>query len=818
VYAFLLTDKRVYLEKAMLLIARLAELYPYQIGTRGDGTMAEHMHWGEHSNSESPFLVSFFTAYDLLFDAIDPELEQLLQDVLSGIPAPDGTKRVAQFQLQPVMEEMTQYAIQACEEARYTAADWKLRWLEAEMILATSTEKPILWKKLLFEEPHSLQSTVYNSFYRDGRYHYDSTYYLQYLTTEFLSMIYLLQRLCQQTSFLQQYELEDAASLPLNTMVRYLFSIDTGPLFATFGDTTREINNQAPISPERKAGLPYYDSRMELVCHIVPEMTSWFKTYLEPMKRNQLNQLRMDKGTFLTLAFGDPDLIPENNTAEQALCSNLVEDSATVYLRCGSNYATRHDLVLWGQPTAPHQHGDKLGLWFGGRGCHLASSGGNYPYTWVSPKIHSWETHSAACWTVVVDGKSQQHSHSVLEQYYDGQAFQMAVMHNNEAYPGSTYRRLVWLIPAETEGDAYAIDIFQVSHGKTFDYNTRGTDAGSFDTIPFEWESNDDSSWTQQPGSLAGENVELYSKPGYGWMKDVHKRSVSGDFSFIYRYDNAGLKFHGFNYGKHRMLLVAMGEKGGFEEGNSPWDPHVLWRDSNTDATNHATQFVAVLESIAETPFLQTIIPMVCSSSPSTEGYHPVGLEIVYPTGIKDIFLGNVQSYTSMEFSDSTGKLWKSDATTVFIRLDSTHKVKHIECYEGTYLDTPTKHYTIPKPVTGTIQQVDYLSPRLTITLDDYLSETISSMEGRMAQCTTADKLRTSFYKVEHPVGEDNSITFNVDYRLIHGMKATPFQKNTKAWIDHEEAYTHEIGGEKYIVDIKPGDRFYLPSVLIIQN
>ncbi|MFX0102199.1 MAG: hypothetical protein ACFFCS_21720 [Candidatus Hodarchaeota archaeon] len=862
--AFAITGDTFYVKKAAILMGRLAELYPYQNGTRGDGTHPENMHWGEISTSESIWLVNFFKAYDLIFDAVTPKMEEELTAFFDLVPDHVGEERTVKFDFKKTIDTMARHAAQSCELTRQTDSDWKLRWIETEIVISTCTGSPKLLHECLYHDQHSLIPTLLNNFYRDGRYHYDSTSYMRIILSHLITLWFPTVGFTGGDEFPEPLMLHKDKGIPLREALLLNFKLDTGAMLLSFGDT-EEANNSLPIDEKRMKGIKEYESRFEIIAHYIPEVEADFINLFwdtEKMGEKQgLHEVRAEKGDFRTLAFARvmkgvyeqsgarqqiyeavvenfirtrcenirdgskreskklgfdeygnemyQEVVQErfNPSEPDKLGSELLEDSPIAYLRCGESKRTRHDLVLWGQPSAAHKHGDKLGIWFGGRGRHLAASGGNYPFTWVSPKKDNWEFHSAACWVVLVDGMTQARlSHSNLQAFYDGSLFKHASMENKIAYAPSKYIRSILLIPGPNDGDAYALDIFKVSHGYMFDYNTRGTDAGTFKDIEFNFKDGDHD-WERPEGTLAGDDVPLYGCEGYGWMKDVHRTTTSSDFSFLYKYGDAGLKVHCMSFGQERSVICAMGEKGGYEMKRSPWDPHVLWREETEDYEKYKTQFVTVLESVGASSLLDEVKPI--DESRSNSGWHPVGIQVTHSSGIKDVIIVNNELENDMEFKNAKGDVWATNAQVAMQRLDSMGRVLSVEFLEGTYFRTPFKEYSNRGVISGMIHEVDYQKRRVKVYVDsddDDLYLPSSQIDGLVAIVKNPEAGRLSPYIICKPYLDDENLEFTANIPLIHATESPQTVKQDAI----RGKPSIMISGKSYIVDISEGDSFRL--------
>lgn len=804
--AYALSGDLRYAEKAAILLGRLAELYPYMNGTRGDGTSAEGMHWAEVSTTEYQWLQNLFDAADLIYDAIDANLENALAEVFIHTLDPECKPRTTPFDFKKSINEMAFFAAQTAETGRHTNSDQKLWWIRMEMALAAFCESPELMDHLLFHGPHCLRTTLENGFYRDGRYHYDSTAYLRGINEVFLSIPLRAVGFTGGEKFVTPLNLYTDPRFPIGSIVSLICEMDTGALEASFGDTGPPRNPKS-ISEERISGFPRYNPDMEVAAALMPDFRRFYKIQLGNRSTEDLKELRA-KGDFTTLAFVLPEQAVIEQTSSTPLSCSLLEDSPTSFLRCGRSHRTRHDLVLWGQPTAPHAHGDKLGIWFGGRGRHLAASGGGYPFTWVSPKTMAWETHSAACWVVLIDGKNQASSHSHLLAQYEGELFSLSSMENLKAYPTSNYQRTVWLVPGPIDSDAYVLDIFRVSNGTVFDYNTRGIDAGTFDDLVFDF-GELKPQWESRKGTLAGENIGLYTADGYGWMKDVRQTSTDRDFSWMYNYRGAALKVHALSFGQKRTVICALGELGGYETGKAPWDPHVLWRDEGSDAASHEAQFVTVLESVGEKPFLQNIRSLVCDEMGS--GFHPVGITILHESGEKDVILACNGIGQRVRFTDPKGGVWTTDAFAAMQRIGPTGKVLCTEIFDGTILQTPNGTYHCAGAYEGRIEPVDYINRRITVLLDSPARDEVCDESGRIAIISPSGGGRPSPYRVQSAELSDRHLTFTSNISLIHVDTRFPTPK--EAAIRLRQIRT--IDGRDVIVDVVEGDHFRLPMSTI---
>jgi hypothetical protein len=813
--AYALTGDVKYARKAAILLGRLAELYPYMNGNMeddpryvpGDGSA-----WLEKSTTDSEHLRSFLDAVDLVWDAADANMERQLAGLFAAVPGPDGLPRQEPFRWKQALNAMMPYAAQLCEKSRLdTWADWSLRWINTEIAVAACTESPNLMAKVLLGPPPALQGQLQDVFRRDGRHGYDSAGYLDVMARSFLTLPVRSVGFQGGREFPAPLNLYDDPRFRLEEIIAYNFKTETGALQPTFGDGSSGRNPRPPPESALAGYLPY-DPALEVPAAFSERCRSLFQSSVQG---RSLDFLREKHGDFMTLIFAPSSTDPAGPTGTMALGSSVLEDSATAYLRSGQTPPTRHDLVMWGVETTGHGHGDKLGIWFAGRGRNLAAAGGGYFFSQCDPKAQDWESHSAACWVVLVDGMGQRASSSGLLAFYAGDLFRLCALVNTNSYPGSRQQRTGWLIPGPQDGDAYVVDIFQVAGGgKCFDYNTRGNDAGRFEDIRFDFRSGTPA-WESRSGTLAGTNVPLYRTPGYGWMKDVRMTPVERDFAWQYDYGGAGLKVHALSFGRPRTLIYALGEVGGFARGQSPWDPHVLWRDEATGASNHVTQFVTVLESVGAAPFIRTIQALSCSE-PAT-GIHSVGIKLTHVSGHADVILINPQPGRKVGFTDPAGGRWETDAATAMQRLDAAGRVMRTELFDGTFLKAPQGEYACPASLEGLVETVDYESREIVVRLATAASTNTppQALEERVGILYPASGGRLSAYRIKSPALAGTRFSFVSPLPLAHFNAALAEDRRSG---DVAVRPAREPEKQKAPVYVAPGDRFRLPLAARFDN
>ncbi|MDF2725008.1 MAG: Heparinase family protein, partial [Paenibacillus sp.] len=505
-------------------------------------------------------------------------------------------------------------------------------------------------------------------------------------------------------------------------------------------------------------------------------------------------------------ALSESELAPYREQASRAVQSSfLAEDSEISVLRSGSTARNTKHLVLYGQPTLPHAHGDKLGLWLGAFGVNQLAFGGHYPFIWIGPKIRQWELHSASCNVVLVDGRNQAPSTSIQLEHYEGKWMQAAGMENREVYPGSHYERWVWLIQAPDGHNAYAVDRFLVSGGRRFDYNTHGLDV-PLAQVQFEGIE----SWEPLQGTLAGEHIPLYGQPGYGWMQAIRKAKVSDTVSWTYPYGDSSLKITALN-GKERELFCCLGEKGGQEMKKSVWDTYVLLRDEQDDSSEHAASFVTVMEPYEGAPFLQSIQPLVCVARQHAGAFEPVGLCVTHLDGSRDVVIAVHRQGEIVSFRDEAGVLHTTDAQSLLIRYRGG-RPELVEAVGFTFIESGEWSWERPQSQwQGTVVSVDAELRQIEVQFNGEAPE-LAELRDAVGFVDGEGYKKPSPYYIREPRLEGKRLVFRTDITLFRGEEG--WQGSEKARVQQGKQ-TVDVLGKRMLIDVRAGDRFTLRNRMI---
>jgi hypothetical protein len=814
-YAYLLTGDKKYAFKALLLIGRIAELVPYMNGNYGSGYY-DTVQISEPTTTESHWLSNFFEAADLLYEAAEafrPDLEHFF----ASKPDAKNKKRTVPFHVNNAVHEMIPYILYSCEIEKTRDADWSLRWIYLQLLIASYMGSGKLMHHILYGGKYSLESKFRNNFFRDGRYIYDSLGYIAAICEQVSMMANNNYGFTDEDHFPNGIDLFEDSDFSLKQVIGLFAKLRSGSLVPMFGDTLAD--NVEPISEDRRKGKITYTPSYEIIYRRSPSLRSGIGWLLSRYDQEELTAYRLrsvrdtnNKHSLLLLATAAEweEYQQYEANSDQLQPSFLLQDSETSMFRAGTNAHNCKHVMLYGQPSAGHRHGDKLGLWIGGYGYHLQASGGRYPFTWLSPKYEAWETHSAACTVALVDGKDQVPSYSRQKGHYEGTILQMAGLDNTIAYPGTHYERWCWVVQAPDQENAYIVDFNGLTGGKTFDYNTVGMDCKPESVL---FEGIEESEWQPMEGTLAGSDVPLYSKPGFGWMKPLRKAKVNKPISWTFPYGAASMKIHTVPKGEQRELILCLGEKGGEEMRKSRWEPFVLWRDEdNLDAATHSTGFISVLEPFAGTSFLQTVYPL--EPAPESAPHHPMstGMEIRYEDGIhRDIVLSSYTEGEKVRYCDSQGRIIETDAKALVLRYQDDRLVQ-LEAVRYSLIRTAEDEWTAEASFyRGVITEVDADTRTIGVELDQVDENLEHAFQGQAALIDSADYLKPSAYYLFDPQIDGRSLKFRSDMTLIKLEEGWP-SPHKRLGLGNKQVI--EYRGKRVHMDVKPGDLFSLANVL----
>ena len=334
--------------------------------------------------------------------------------------------------------------------------------------------------------------------------------------------------------------------------------------------------------------------------------------------------------------------------------------------------------LLYGPLDAGHAHYDQLSFELFGLGKKLIPDMG-YPQFAAEDKDRpAWESHTLSHTTVEVNASRQtSRARGILNQFAVTPDVKLADVSSPDTYPGvQEYRRVMIMIGGESESP-YVVDLFSVQGGKSHDYSIHGFDA-EFHTEGIQLSD------VQKKGTLPGEDApysylfddpELeqpdktrsfgsYTGSAYSYLYDVQRGAPSGTWSAVWTGKDCGIRLI-FPKQDLREVVTAFGNPP-----RRPGSPErlkfVLLRNSGGE--NLASRFVCVLQ-----PFRPGAQPLEVRRLPSERGDL---LQITGTHGTDIVYIG--------EPSDeiTCGDLTIS-ARYAVIRTDATHQLRSVFVSDG---------------------------------------------------------------------------------------------------------------------------------------
>jgi hypothetical protein len=599
--AYSLTGEERYAHKVGILLNRLADVYGRLQGIK-EGWEAYDIskdpirgYVGEASGREQFFLDSVLLTYDLTFEAIrdDTSLAPFFRDKFVSDDVPGDEVDICQN----IHRNLFAYAYEFLDRTLPLAGgDFLTSSLYTLLRLGVCLENGALIKQSL-EAPTGIYNVMSNSFFRDGKFWYDSISYGKGNIRLALMSAEWCHGFQDDEHFPEPLDFYSDPRIRLREMMAFSQEIDCDGRVPMIGDTGAGRNPviETPYSLDDEIGfLRLADARA---------------TYARRIMRGTGGDPESGrKGGDEYLLFHAEPWTSVLEAGEEQVESSVLHDSGFCVLRTGESPETRKHLVLnYGKGNRGHGHLDKLAINLISFGYDLSADLA-YPPSWIAPKKAGWETHTASHCTVLIDGENQVYATGSLELLVDGPWVRLAEASGERAYLeiASKYRRFVALIPMGDE-QAYILDLFHVSGGETHDYSFHslaGDEGKQFDLAL----ADSAKMVSQDEGTLAGEAIAFGEADGYGWIKDVSRAVTEGMIQATWHAEANGPGVRVSTMGESDTTVhTGLGEGIGLK-GHSPWEPYLIVRRSGRDGREN--RFVSVLEPFSTEPFLDEIAPV----------------------------------------------------------------------------------------------------------------------------------------------------------------------------------------------------------------
>ena len=739
--AYTLTGERRYAHKAGILLNRLAEVYGRFRGIKEGWEAYDKSkdpirgYVGEASGREQGIIWQTTLAYDLVYEALREDEEVVRFFEARGGADYDGDGRATSGDiLFNIDRNLYAYIYEFLDRTLPLAGgDFLTSSLYALVHVGGCLENGHMIRQVL-EDRTALYNVMTNSFFRDGKWWYDSTGYCAghaHMASEAAEWVH---GFTDPEIFKTPINLYEDPRFRLREIMTFSRLMDCDGRLPQIGDTGGSPNRglRGTYSVTDEIGYLRMADQREAYARRIVEGTGgdvetgrkedlYLLFHAEPWGEGEGAREQGSGGAGVS---APPHL---RTSAPQSV---LFHDSNFCILRTGENQETRKHVALnYGKGNRGHGHRDRLAVNVIAYGYDLSADVG-YPASWVSPKIGGWETHTASHCTVMVDGENQGFSAGSLNLFVPGSWVQMADASGERAYPGRVmlYRRAVALIPVDEER-AYVVDLFRVKGGKMHDYSfhSLGGDAGE----RFALDLPAGASMTAQAGgTLAGPEVAFGDQPGYGFLKEVARAKVDGDVKATWRAeaDGAGLRLHVVGRAGTEVI-TGLGEGNG-NLGQSPWDRYLIVRREAEGAGSSC--FAAVLEPFSGKPGLDGVEAL----APAYAGVDGAGDPAEAAMGLK-ITAGGVTTYV-LNAPDGRGFKGEVEGLSVelagewaFIERDRSG-VRRMQLVNGTLLKAGDAAVHSSGALEGRVEAVDIAGRSLEVssasllpTGDDLKGQTI---------------------------------------------------------------------------------------------
>ncbi len=496
--AYALTGDKRYAHKAGVLLSRLADLYPhYDGGAEGPSQRQD----GPIGETFERFLIqNVILACDLVWDELDAPTRKHIQRELLGAFYIYVHRLMPYFDGDSLMYEMTGLAG-----------------------LAGILGNPELAQEAL-ESDTGLRVLLTNSWFRDGKFIYDSAGYNVGNAQTGLLTAEWLQGLSFPPKYPKPLDLYNQPDYRMSALFDFIQNIDCDGRPPQIGDINGARSKVIRTTP------PYSrDDERALIR--VPSAYDYYSSRLQAASGGDLESYRQYQTDDWWLIFHAGAALPKTDQFPKPPVpkSHLFPDSGIALLRAGTDPETRqHVSLTFSKGNYAHGHRDKLAINLQRYGYDMTADLG-YPTTWTDIKYPGWETHAASHNTVMLNESDQSGSFVGEMNYFAALPMVDVVEASAEkaAYPDSKlYRRTVAQVRDNKGEPLYVFDAFRTAGAKIRDYHFHAL--GKPEEMSVQLDGKNPEWPAPQKGSLAGENIAPMTQGGYGFLFDVKKVKSDG--------------------------------------------------------------------------------------------------------------------------------------------------------------------------------------------------------------------------------------------------------------------------------------------------
>jgi hypothetical protein len=512
--AHALTGEAKYAHTCAVMLTRLAELYPTYDGCIEGPSQRQDGYIGQ--TFERSLVQNLVLAADLIWDTLgnDAELTRFFaaKDSSAAADIPGHVQRNLLGRIYEYLHRLMPYM----------DGDFLMYEMTALAALAHCLGNPEIAAETL-ESDLGLRVLLTNSWFRDGKYIYDSCGYNVGNAHTPLLIGEWLHGFSAPPRYAQALDLYNDPEYRLSMLYDFLRRIDCDGRVPQVGDGGGSRSKQLRLTPA-------YSGDDEKALLRLPGEREFYSARLAAAGRGDPQRARQGQADWWLLFHADDALTPSPGAAAAPVPqpSHLFEDGGIAVLRAGAEAATRqHVCLTFSKGSYGHGHTDKLAINVIRYGYDLSADLG-YPTTWTDLKYGGWETHTASHCTVMLDEVAQRGNVTgSLRLFASGPDADVVEADAERAYPSATlYRRTLALVRDEGGEALYTVDVFRAAGATTRDYLFHSLGRPDDLTIALD---DAGAVWTrQEQGSLAGETIEPMTQGGYGFLSAVERARSDG--------------------------------------------------------------------------------------------------------------------------------------------------------------------------------------------------------------------------------------------------------------------------------------------------
>ncbi len=525
--AYALTGDARYAHKAAVMLNRLAEVYRFYDGCVEGPSQRQDGYIGQ--GFEKFWSQEILLSCDLIWDALagDEALRRFF--AAHGQADYDGDGAVTAddvpFNLQ---RHLIGYTYEYLHRLMpYFDGDFLMYEMTALAACASVLGNADLAEEAL-ESDVGLRVMLQNSWFRDGKFIYDSAGYNLGNASTPLLIAEWLHGFTAPPRYRQPLDLFHERDFRIARLFDFIRELDCDGRVPQIGD----------VGGARALVLrtePLYDQRVEQAYLRLPEQREQYRRTLLAAAAGDVDRRRNGHHEWWLLFKAADAPAPTGQVAPlEPPRSHLFEDGGFAILRAGADAATRvHVPLTFTKGQYAHGHLDKLAINLFRHGFDFSADLG-YPTTWTDLKTGGWTSHTASHCTVMLDAAPQRGNVVGRLHFYATQPLVDVVEAAAPAYAqAKIYQRTVALVRDEAGEPLYCADVFRTDGGRVRDWlwHSLGqpedlTITGADGPLAFS---------APAAGSLLGADVAPMTKAGYGFLFGVQRARSDGGIVAAWR-------------------------------------------------------------------------------------------------------------------------------------------------------------------------------------------------------------------------------------------------------------------------------------------